>query len=170
MHSQPQLSDLVVGSPGGRGLTPLGGQSRLKSEFEVLEGLGQGGFGDVLKVLSVCILCSSWLVSEQARNYLDGRLYAIKRIKLTSGSKMMEKVTREVELLSQMSHEHIVRYIIITLSHNHIPSLHSNIITLSHYHTLTSSHLTLPHPHIITPSHHHTLTITPTLTLSHSQG
>ena len=50
MHSQPQLSDLVVGSPGGRGLTPLGGQSRLKSEFEVLEGLGQGGFGDVLKV------------------------------------------------------------------------------------------------------------------------
>ena len=51
MHSQPQLSDLVVGSPGGRGLTPLGGQSRLKSEFEVLEGLGQGGFGDVLKVL-----------------------------------------------------------------------------------------------------------------------
>ena len=58
-------------------LLPLGGQSRLKSEFEVLEGLGQGGFGDVLKVLSVCILCSSWLVSEQARNYLDGRLYAI---------------------------------------------------------------------------------------------
>ena len=170
MHSQPQLSDLVVGSPGGRGLTPLGGQSRLKSEFEVLEGLGQGGFGDVLKVLSVCILCSSWLVSEQARNYLDGRLYAIKRIKLTSGSKMMEKVTREVELLSQMSHEHIVRYIIITLSHNHIPSLHSNIITLSHYHTLTSSHshittpshhhtLTSSHPHIIPPSHYHTLTL-----------
>ena len=49
-RSQPQLSDLVVGSPGGRGLAPLGGQSRLKSEFEVLAGLGQGGFGDVLKV------------------------------------------------------------------------------------------------------------------------
>ena len=44
----------MVGSPGGRGLTPMGGQSRLKSEFEVLEGLGQGGFGDVLKVLSMC--------------------------------------------------------------------------------------------------------------------
>ena len=54
IHSQSQLSEFVVGSPGGRGLTPMGGQSRLKSEFEVLEGLGQGGFGDVLKVLSMC--------------------------------------------------------------------------------------------------------------------
>ena len=114
-----------MGSPGVRL-----GQSRLKSEFEVLEDLGRGGFGDVLKVsicLSVCsCVCLSVCLSvfsgpllslPQARNYLDGRIYAIKRIKLTSGSRIMEKVTREVELLSQMNHEHIVRYTLtITLT------------------------------------------------------
>ena len=46
---------------------------------------------------------------SQVRNHLDGRLYAIKKIKLIGGSKMMNKLTREVELLSQMNHENIVR-------------------------------------------------------------
>ena len=46
----------------------------------------------------------------KVRNYLDGRLYAIKRVKLIGGRKMMAKLTREVELLSQMNHENVVRY------------------------------------------------------------
>ena len=45
----------------------------------------------------------------KVRNYLDSRLYAIKKIKLTGGTKMMTKLRREVELLSQMNHENIVR-------------------------------------------------------------
>ena len=60
-HVQPQPSDLVIGSPGGRGLVP-GQQSRLNSEFQVLEELGQGGFGDVLKVLPLCLsVLQNWL-------------------------------------------------------------------------------------------------------------
>lgn len=49
------------------------------------------------------------LLHVQVRNYLDSRLYAIKKVRLTGGSKMMTKLTREVELLSQMNHENIVR-------------------------------------------------------------
>ncbi|XP_074662114.1 eIF-2-alpha kinase GCN2-like [Tubulanus polymorphus] len=72
-----------------------GGQSRLNTEFEVLEWLGKGGFGDVIKVL----------------NRLDGRYYAIKRILLNPKSKQFNrKITREVKLLSRLNHENVVRY------------------------------------------------------------
>ncbi|XP_064621826.1 eIF-2-alpha kinase GCN2-like isoform X2 [Lineus longissimus] len=71
------------------------GQSRLTSEFEILEWLGKGGFGDVIKV----------------RNQLDGRFYAIKRILLNPKSKQFNrKITREVKLLSRLNHENVVRY------------------------------------------------------------
>lgn len=73
--------------------TPL--PSRLLSEFETLQFLGSGGFGDVLKV----------------RNKLDGNVYAIKRILLNSRSRQLNrKITREVKLLSRLNHENIVRY------------------------------------------------------------
>lgn len=71
------------------------GRSRLHTEFEVLQWLGQGAYGDVLKV----------------KNILDNRQYAIKRIPLTSKSKQIfKKMTREVELLSRLNHENVVRY------------------------------------------------------------
>lgn len=71
------------------------GRSRLQTEFEVLQWLGQGAYGDVLKV----------------KNILDNRQYAIKRIPLTSRSKQIfKKMTREVELLSRLNHENVVRY------------------------------------------------------------
>lgn len=71
------------------------GRSRLQIEFEVLQWLGQGAFGDVLKV----------------KNILDNRQYAIKRIPLTSRSRQIyKKMTREVELLSRLNHENVVRY------------------------------------------------------------
>ncbi|XP_019855802.1 PREDICTED: eIF-2-alpha kinase GCN2-like isoform X1 [Amphimedon queenslandica] len=87
-----------------------GGRSRLEAEFEVLEVLGKGGFGDVIKV----------------RNYLDSRLYAIKKVRLTGGSKMMTKLTREVELLSQMNHENIVRYYNAWIEKYSEPNHHGN--------------------------------------------
>lgn len=82
----PNLSDAP-----GRGAFP----SRLLSEFETLQFLGSGGFGDVLKV----------------RNKLDGNIYAIKRILLDAKSRQLnKKITREVKLLSRLNHENIVRY------------------------------------------------------------
>ncbi|CAL7948676.1 unnamed protein product [Xylocopa violacea] len=74
---------------------PLGGHSRIRNEFEILEWLGRGAFGDVLKV----------------RNKLDGGIYAIKRIELNPKNKQLnKKITREVKLLSRMKNENVVRY------------------------------------------------------------
>ncbi|XP_022092964.1 eIF-2-alpha kinase GCN2-like isoform X2 [Acanthaster planci] len=71
------------------------GHSRLRSEFEVLDFLGKGGFGSVTKVL----------------NKLDGNAYAIKRILLNPKSRELNrKITREVKLLSRLNHENVVRY------------------------------------------------------------
>ncbi|XP_070577673.1 eIF-2-alpha kinase GCN2-like [Ptychodera flava] len=70
-------------------------KSRLHSEFEELQWLGKGGFGDVIKV----------------RNRLDDCFYAIKRIPLNPKSKEFnKKITREVKLLSRLNHENVVRY------------------------------------------------------------
>ncbi|XP_043791915.1 eIF-2-alpha kinase GCN2 isoform X2 [Apis laboriosa] len=74
---------------------PLGSHSRITNEFEILEWLGRGAFGDVLKV----------------KNKLDGGIYAIKRIELNPKNKQLnKKITREVKLLSRMNHENVVRY------------------------------------------------------------
>lgn len=68
---------------------------RLHTEFVELEFLGQGAYGDVMKV----------------RNVLDNREYAIKRIPLSARNKQLyKKMTREVELLSRLNHENVVRY------------------------------------------------------------
>lgn len=69
-------------------------KSRLQTEFEIINYIGKGAFGDVLKV----------------RNILDNRQYAIKRIPLTYKNKQLyRKMTREVELLSRLNHENVVR-------------------------------------------------------------
>lgn len=69
--------------------------SRLHSEFERLEFLGRGAYGDVMKV----------------RNKLDNRVYAIKRILISTRRKQIyRKMRREVELLSRLNHENVVRY------------------------------------------------------------
>lgn len=71
------------------------GSSRIQNEFTVLQWLGKGAFGDVLKV----------------ENKLDGGIYAIKRIELNPKNKMLNrKITREVKLLSRLNHENVVRY------------------------------------------------------------
>ena len=52
--------------------------------------------------------CMTWYM-YQVRHLLDGRVYAIKKIHLTDDPRMKERITREVELLSQMNHENVVR-------------------------------------------------------------
>lgn len=69
-------------------------QSRLNTEFEVVGVIGQGGFGEVLKV----------------KNKLDSRFYAIKRISMNPNSKQNKQITREIKLLSRLNHENVVRY------------------------------------------------------------
>ncbi|KAJ1869235.1 eukaryotic translation initiation factor 2-alpha kinase [Coemansia sp. RSA 990] len=69
--------------------------SRYHTDFEEIEFLGKGGFGSVVK----------------ARNRIDGRFYAIKKIKLnareTEGNR---KIYREVTTLSRLHHQNVVRY------------------------------------------------------------
>ncbi|KAK5827528.1 hypothetical protein F5H01DRAFT_98323 [Linnemannia elongata] len=69
--------------------------SRYKSDFEEIEFLGRGGFGEVVK----------------ARNKLDGRFYAIKKIKLDPKDNVTNrKILREVTTLSRLHHQFVVRY------------------------------------------------------------
>ncbi|EFA80222.1 putative protein serine/threonine kinase [Heterostelium album PN500] len=68
--------------------------SRYHGDFEELQLLGQGGFGQVVKV----------------KNRLDGRYYAIKKIKLDSDQNLNKRILREVITLSQLHHQHVVRY------------------------------------------------------------
>ena len=69
--------------------------SRYKTDFEEIQFLGKGGFGEVIKV----------------RNKIDNRFYAIKRIRLDpSNIEYNKKILREVTTLSRLHHDRIVRY------------------------------------------------------------
>ncbi|TIA92337.1 hypothetical protein E3P99_00678 [Wallemia hederae] len=66
--------------------------SRFRSDFEEVEHLGKGGFGEVVK----------------ARNRLDGLFYAIKKVRLKSNTD--SKLFREVLSLSRLNSRFVVRY------------------------------------------------------------
>lgn len=66
---------------------------RFAQEFTIMEKLGQGAFGEVLK----------------ARKRLDGQEYAVKRIK-ESGDMPFDEIVREVKSLSSLHNIYIVRY------------------------------------------------------------
>ncbi|KAI8816832.1 kinase-like domain-containing protein [Fimicolochytrium jonesii] len=69
--------------------------SRYRLDFEEIEFLGKGGFGEVVK----------------ARNRIDGRFYAIKKIKLDANDRDGSKrILREVQTLSRLHHQFVVRY------------------------------------------------------------
>ena len=67
--------------------------SRYANDFSEVGRLGKGGFGEVVK----------------ARNRLDGRMYAVKKITQTHGHSLTE-VLSEVMLLSRLNHQYVVRY------------------------------------------------------------
>ncbi|TQE11671.1 hypothetical protein C1H46_002707 [Malus baccata] len=69
--------------------------SRYLNDFEELQSLGHGGFGHV-------VLC---------KNKLDGRQYAVKKIRLKDKSlPVNDRILREVATLSRLQHQHVVRY------------------------------------------------------------
>ncbi|XP_030527884.1 eIF-2-alpha kinase GCN2 isoform X3 [Rhodamnia argentea] len=69
--------------------------SRYLNDFEELHTLGHGGFGHV-------VLC---------KNKLDGRQYAVKKIRLKDKSlPLNDRILREVATLSRLQHQHVVRY------------------------------------------------------------
>ncbi|WVF67821.1 hypothetical protein IAT40_002582 [Kwoniella sp. CBS 6097] len=100
LPNSPHHGSLGI-SPVNRGLVGFPGTpqplaprlSRYRADFEEVEFLGKGGFGEVVK----------------ARNKLDGRSYAIKKVKLRPEDNE-QKVYREVNNLSRVNHQHIVRY------------------------------------------------------------
>lgn len=70
---------------------------RLRTEFVEGQKLGKGGFGTVFK----------------CRNRLDGHDYAVKKIRLSSDPQwkpQLDKVLREVKIMSLLDHPNIVRY------------------------------------------------------------
>ena len=69
--------------------------SRYQSDFVELEFLGKGGFGLVVK----------------AQNRIDGSFYAIKKVKMNpKDQEKNNKLLREVQTLSRMQSEFVVRY------------------------------------------------------------
>ncbi|EDU40480.1 serine/threonine-protein kinase gcn2 [Pyrenophora tritici-repentis Pt-1C-BFP] len=72
--------------------------SRYANDWVEQGRLGKGGYGEVVK----------------ARNKVDGRLYAIKKIKQKSAAALSE-VLSEVMLLSRLNHSYVVRYYIAWL-------------------------------------------------------
>ena len=77
-------------------LDSMGGSpafSRYNQDFDEAGRLGKGGFGQVVK----------------ARNKLDGRFYAIKKISQKSAAALKDTLS-EIMLLSRLNHSYVVRY------------------------------------------------------------
>ncbi|KAK6368089.1 eukaryotic translation initiation factor 2-alpha kinase [Exophiala oligosperma] len=67
--------------------------SRYHNDFEEVERIGKGGFGNVYR----------------ARLKLDGQFYAVKKIESTS-ERELEGILAEVTLLARLNHPYVVRY------------------------------------------------------------
>jgi hypothetical protein len=78
--------------------------SRFYENFEELENLGKGAFGEVVKVRYFCLF-----ILIMIRNKLDGRFYAVKKIVIRQGHKLT-RIMREVQTLSRLHHQNILRY------------------------------------------------------------
>lgn len=90
-HSSVSLSGYRLRRESSAGIGAA--YSRYASDWVEQGRLGKGGYGEVVK----------------ARNKVDGRLYAIKKIKQKSASALTE-VLSEVMLLSRLNHQCVVRY------------------------------------------------------------
>ncbi|KAH3674853.1 hypothetical protein WICMUC_003056 [Wickerhamomyces mucosus] len=74
------------------GSNALGIKSRYAQDFEESAFLGKGAFGEVIK----------------ARNKLDGRFYAVKKIRHREDR--LASILNEVMLLARLNHQYVVRY------------------------------------------------------------
>lgn len=83
--------------------------SRYETDFSEVQILGRGAYGEVVK----------------ARHRLEGQFYAIKKIR--SAMSKVDKLLGEIQLLSRVSHRHIVRYYSAWLEEDY-PSLVENAI------------------------------------------
>ena len=82
--------------------------SRYSNDFSEVGRLGKGGFGEVVK----------------ARNRLDGRMYAVKKITQTHGNSLTETLS-EVMLLSRLNHQYVVRYFTAWLEEDYSSGFHN---------------------------------------------
>eukprot|EP00741_Cyanophora_paradoxa_P010613 tig00020537_g10257.t1 len=91
--ASPPLGEIVFVASGAGG-----GGSRYSKDFEEIDLLGRGAFGNVYS----------------ARNKLDGREYAIKKIRFArteaGEEQVREEVLREVKCLARLDHPRVVRY------------------------------------------------------------
>ncbi|KAI0083455.1 hypothetical protein BDY19DRAFT_998561 [Irpex rosettiformis] len=85
--------------------------SRWKEDWQELEFVGKGAFGSVVK----------------ARNKLDKRIYAVKKIKLRPGQSE-DKLFREVSTLSRLNHRNIVRYYTTWIEYSDMDSTTSSAV------------------------------------------
>ncbi|KAK9463564.1 kinase-like domain-containing protein [Lipomyces oligophaga] len=76
--------------------------SRYLKDFEEVQLLGRGAYGEVVK----------------ARNRLDGRFYAVKKIRHTQDK--LANILSEVKLLSSLSSQFVVRYITAWLEEDYL--------------------------------------------------
>lgn len=76
--------------------------SRYAHDFDEAGRLGRGGFGQVVK----------------ARNKLDGRFYAVKKISQNSAAALKDTLS-EIMLLSRLNHPYVVRYYTAWLEEDH---------------------------------------------------
>lgn len=90
-HSSSSLGHYRLRRESSAGVGPF--YSRYAEDWVEQGRLGKGGYGEVVK----------------ARNKVDGRIYAIKKIKQKSASALTE-VLSEVMLLSRLNHPCVVRY------------------------------------------------------------
>ncbi|CAK59890.1 unnamed protein product (macronuclear) [Paramecium tetraurelia] len=67
--------------------------NRMEADFDIVTTLGKGSFGEVFKV----------------KNKIDGRFYAVKKIKIPYGQGLA-RIMREVDLLSHLHHRYVIRY------------------------------------------------------------
>lgn len=88
VHRIRSTSVDVKGAP----VSPAPTYSRYTHDFDESSTLGKGAFGEVVK----------------ARNKLDGRFYAVKKIHATNDK--LASILQEVWLLSRLNHQYVVRY------------------------------------------------------------
>ncbi|KAL0052345.1 hypothetical protein WJX82_000639 [Trebouxia sp. C0006] len=94
LHQFWQRSSAMQSAPPPAALHPAR-LSRYESDFQELRSLGKGGYGVVVSAI----------------NRLDGRQYAVKKIKMQSQSPQgFSRLIREVTTLSRLQHPHVVRY------------------------------------------------------------